>query len=300
MKLTLEALRILDAIDRNGSFGAAALELHKVRTALTYTINKLEQDLGVTLFDRSGHRAVLTQAGELLLHQGRHLLENALALEQRISHLGEGWEPKIRIAFDDVIDGDKLMNMFAQFFDACKYTELDIQSEILMGTWNALQNNQVDLAIGVMQMAPTSSQFATHTLGALEFIFAVSPHHPLASLPDPLSSETIMKYQSVVVADTGPRDNSISYGVLTGQKRFRVSRIREKLLAQIAGIGVGYLPRTYADAAIKAGLLVSKQVEKPLSKTYLSFAWRIDKQDGKAMQSLIKHLKKHGVDLLYA
>ncbi len=58
MKLTLDALRILDAIDRNGSFGAAATELHKVRTALTYTINKLEHDLNVTLFDRSGHRAV--------------------------------------------------------------------------------------------------------------------------------------------------------------------------------------------------------------------------------------------------
>lgn len=298
MKITLEALRILDAIDRNGSFGAAATELHKVRTALTYTINKLEQDLNVTLFDRTGHRAVLTEAGELLLNQGRHLLENALALEQRITHLGEGWEPKIRIAFDDTLNGEKLMKMFAQFFDACHYTELDISSEILMGTWDALQNNRVDIAIGVTQTAPTSAQFASQILGSLDFVFAVSPDHPLASLPEPLSSESILKYQSVVVADTGPSHSSITYGVLTGQKRFRVSRIREKLLAQIAGIGVGYLPKSYVDEAIKAGLLISKEVQKPKGKAYLSCAWRIDKQEGKSMQWLIKYLKKRGAELL--
>lgn len=61
----------------------------------------------------------------------------------------------------------------------------------------------------------------------------------------------------------------------------------------------GSLPRTYADEAINAGLLVSKQVEKSVGKkTYLSFAWRIDKQDGKTMKWLIKFLKKHGAGLL--
>jgi len=298
MKITLDALRILDAIDRNGSFGAAATELHKVRTALTYTINKLEQDLDVVLFDRTGHRAVLTQAGELLLNQGRHLLESAIALEQRVTHFGEGWEPKLRIAFDDTVNGERLMKMSAQFFAECKYTELDIRSEILMGTWDALEKNQVDLAIGVSQIAPSSPHFASQILGTLKFVFAVSPNHPLASAPEPLSSETIAKYQAVIVADTGPQETSINYGILTGQKTFRVSRVKEKVLAQIAGIGVGNIPTTYIEEALKSGLLISKQVQKTNRHAYLSTAWRVDKQDGKAMQWLINYLKKHGAELL--
>ena len=54
--LTLEALRVMDAIDRRGSFAAAADELGRVPSALSYTMQKLEEELDVVLFDRSGHR----------------------------------------------------------------------------------------------------------------------------------------------------------------------------------------------------------------------------------------------------
>ena len=61
--ISLDALRILDAIERKGSFGAAAEAMHKVPSALSYTVNKLEADLAVALYDRSGQRAVLTLLG---------------------------------------------------------------------------------------------------------------------------------------------------------------------------------------------------------------------------------------------
>ncbi len=73
--LTLDALRAMDAIDRKGSFAAAAEHLYKVPSALSYTIAKLESDLDVQLFDRSKQKAQLTPAGQLLLQQGRELLQ---------------------------------------------------------------------------------------------------------------------------------------------------------------------------------------------------------------------------------
>ena len=54
MKLSLDALSVLDTIDRKGSFAAAAEELHRVPSAITYQVQKLEQDLDVLLFDRRG------------------------------------------------------------------------------------------------------------------------------------------------------------------------------------------------------------------------------------------------------
>lgn len=59
--LTLEALRVMDAIDRRGSFAAAADELGRVPSALSYTMQKLEEELDVVLFDRSGHRTKFTK-----------------------------------------------------------------------------------------------------------------------------------------------------------------------------------------------------------------------------------------------
>lgn len=53
MNLSFEVLQALDAIDRTGTFAAAAEELHKVPSSLTYLIQKLEVDLGVKLFERT-------------------------------------------------------------------------------------------------------------------------------------------------------------------------------------------------------------------------------------------------------
>ncbi|UGA36527.1 LysR family transcriptional regulator [Chromobacterium haemolyticum] len=85
MKLSLDALLVLDAIDNHGSFAAAADALFRVPSAVTYTVQKLEQSLGVQIYDRSGHRARLTPAGERLLKDGRHLLDAARQLELRVS-----------------------------------------------------------------------------------------------------------------------------------------------------------------------------------------------------------------------
>jgi DNA-binding transcriptional LysR family regulator len=74
MRLSIDALQVLDAIERKGSFAAAAHELHRVPSAITYTVQKLEEDLDALLFDRRGHRAKLTAAGRELLTEGRHIL----------------------------------------------------------------------------------------------------------------------------------------------------------------------------------------------------------------------------------
>ena len=83
-KLSLEALQVLDAIDRKGSFAAAAEDLHRVPSAVTYSVRQLEQSLGIELFDRRGHRAVLTDAGTELLSHGRELLKAAADLLVKI------------------------------------------------------------------------------------------------------------------------------------------------------------------------------------------------------------------------
>jgi DNA-binding transcriptional LysR family regulator len=66
---------MMDTIARTGSFAAAARELGKVPSALTYSVRQLEDALDVLLFDRSSRQAQLTAAGEELLREGRRLLQ---------------------------------------------------------------------------------------------------------------------------------------------------------------------------------------------------------------------------------
>ena len=89
MRINLDVLLILDALDKQGSFAAAAESLFKTPAALSYMIQKLESDLNIELLDRSGHRAKFTDTGQMMLEKGRLLLSAAKDLEKQAVQLGK-------------------------------------------------------------------------------------------------------------------------------------------------------------------------------------------------------------------
>ena len=101
--LTPDALTMMDAIARTGSFAAAARELGKVPSALTYNVRQLEDALDVLLFDRSSRQAKLTAAGEELLNEGRRLLEAMDAVANRVKRVATGWETQLTIDRKSVV-----------------------------------------------------------------------------------------------------------------------------------------------------------------------------------------------------
>src|SRR6476619_5683108 len=124
LKLSLEALQIVDAIDRRGSFAKAAQELHKVPSTISYTVAKLEEDLGLQVFERHGPRIVLTPAGRELLKEGRYLLKAALDLEQRVKRVASGWETELAIGMDSMFSAFALEADIAAFYEIARRTRL--------------------------------------------------------------------------------------------------------------------------------------------------------------------------------
>ena len=152
--LSLEALEVIDTIERKGSFAAAATVLNKVPSAISYTVQKLEQDLGVTLFQKEGRRAVLTSAGQHLAEQGRHLLLAADELTAGTRQIATGWEPRLRIAVDTIVPLDSVLPLIADLQAAQPAIEIALSTEVLAGTWEALLESRVDLIIGGVGDAP--------------------------------------------------------------------------------------------------------------------------------------------------
>ena len=202
MKLTLDALQAMDAIERQGSFAAAAAELHRVPSALTYTVQKLEQDLDLLLFDRSGHRARLTPAGQELLQEGRQLLRAAGELECRVKRVATGWESELRIALDIMIPAVQLFPLIAEFYAEESGTRIRLAHEVLAGTWDALVSGRAELALGVTGEAPAGGDYAIRILGYKDFVFAVAPSHPLAIPPDPLTHDQILAHRAIAIGDS--------------------------------------------------------------------------------------------------
>ena len=307
MKLTLDALNVLDAIDQSGSFAAAAESLYRVPSAISYTMQKLEQDLGTPVFDRSGHRAVLTPAGKTLLKEGRRLLLAAHELEDQVKRIATGWETELRIAMDTLIPANNLLSLVAEFYDEHaptkdnnpavqsvvqnKGTQLRLQQEVLGGTWDALVSNRADLVIGATGDVPAGAGYSHFSLNECKMVFVVAPDHPLATAEEPIVSTDILKYRAIAIADSSRYLPPRSSGLLTGQEVLTVSNMASKLEAHIQGLGIGYLPLYWAQAAIDARRLLVKSVEATPNRAIQQIAWRSDNQ-GKALQWFVEKLRQ--------
>lgn len=289
LKLSLDALAALDAIDRNGSFAAAAAELHRVPSALTYTMAKLEEELGVRLFDRTGRRASLTPAGRELLEEGRNLLSMAGELERRVQQVARGWEVELRIALDITLDADALLPLLAQFDAEKSGTRLRLSYEVLGGTWEAVQSGRVDLAIGAGGEPVSQAGFSLRRMNPIPFLFAVAPGHPLANAAEPLPPAEIQRHRAVAVGDTSRSHPARSSGLLLGQDTLTVPDFAAKVAAQRAGLGVGYLPEPIARDEHKAGRLVIRQVAEPKLESFQYLAWKTANK-GKALGWFLERL----------
>lgn len=291
LKITIEALEVIDAINRKGSFAAAADSLYRVPSALTYTVRKLEEDLGVSLFDRTGHRARLTDAGTELLHEGRHLLEATQLLESRVKRVATGVESNITIALSDLFSTQAIYQVLQNFYAQGFGTRVKLMREVFGGSWDAIISARADISIGAPGETPSGSGFSSQILGQIEFVFAVAPHHPLATIKTALDPKDIIKYRAVAAADSSRNLPPRTSGILSGQDVLTVSNMQEKLHAQIAGLGIGYLPKKLAEQYAQQGLLVIKTVTEPKPEVMCQIAWRSN--GGKAQLWLLKALQKY-------
>lgn len=294
MALDLQALEVLDTIARKGSFAAAAAELGRVPSALTYTVRRLEEDLDVLLFDRRGSRAALTAAGRELLEQGRLLLRSAEALQERVQRVARGWEPELRIGVDAMVDWTRLRPLITDFLRLASPTRLRLSYEVLDGGWEALNEGRVELVIGAPHEAtsPTlaSAQFSLQPLAEVRFVFCMAPGHRLATLPEPLPSEALMAHTAIVLAATTHTESRRSLGLLAGQPTVTVATLEHKIDLQLAGLGVGWLPEPIARAHLQSGRLVARTTIDLRPPILLQYGWRRP-ASGKALQWWLKRLE---------
>ena len=291
--LTPEALAMMDVIARTGSFAAAARELGKVPSSLTYSVRQLEDALDVLLFDRRSRQAKLTAAGEELLNEGRRLLDQMDAVANRVKRVATGWETQLTIAVDGVISRLTMFELCEAFYALCPQvasmrpgasahnaglggpgTRLRMRTEVMNGTWEALTSGQADLAIGVGADRGTPPGVQLKDLGPMEFLFAVAPHHPLAAATAPISDAELLRHRAVAVADSAQRLTPMTVNLLPGQDVLTVGSMQLKIEAQLRCMGCGFVPEPLAREHIAAGRLVVKTTQRGAQHPRLAYAWR--------------------------
>ncbi|MEQ9997809.1 LysR family transcriptional regulator [Pectobacterium versatile] len=287
--LTLEALRVMDAIDRRGSFAAAADELGRVPSALSYTMQKLEEELDVVLFDRSGHRTKFTNVGRMLLERGRILLEAADKLTTDAEALARGWETHLTIVTEALIPTQRIFPLIDKLALKAN-TQVSILTEVLAGAWERLEQGRADIVIAPDMHFRASSEMNTRKLYTMNNVYVASPEHPIHQEPEPLSDATRVKYRGIAMADTARERPVLTVQLLDKQQRLTVSSLDDKRRALLAGLGVATMPYQMVAQDIAEGRLLVVGPEHQM-ESQIIMAWRRDSM-GEAKSWFLREIPK--------
>src|SRR6202140_4784613 len=182
--VSLDQLRTFIAAADEGSFSAAGRRLRRAQSVVSQTMANLEGQLGVKLFDRSGHLPVLTDQGRALLADARAVAGDIDLLKARAKRFARGLEPELSVAVDVVFPLAPFTAAVAAFQKEFPSTFLRFDVESSAAIEPVLVGH---CAVGVMaslQVAPpqlTRERLLTITAPAV-----VSPQHPLAAYSGPI------------------------------------------------------------------------------------------------------------------
>jgi DNA-binding transcriptional LysR family regulator len=249
-RIGLDQWGALVAVVEAGGYAGAARRLHRTQSTITYTIKKLEEQLGLKVFELKGRRAMLTPTGQLLYRRGKSLLSEAARLERAAAELARGQEPQIRLAVDVVYPTWLLLDCLKTFGDEQPDTRIELYETVLGGTDEALIAGEVDLAIG----SAVPGGFLGDALMQMRFVCAAAPAHPLHALGRAVTLDDLRAHRHLVVRDSGVQ-RTRSGGWLN-EKRWTVSHKATSIHAACMGAGYAWFPEDTVRAEIDSGRLV--------------------------------------------
>ena len=288
--ITIEVLETLDAIDRRRSFAKAAEEMNKVTSAVSYAVQKLEEQLDVALFQRQGRRSVLTPAGRLILAEGREILATTVRLANKAKEVATGWEPRIMIGIESHMPYSAFFGALNDFLKQHPGMEIDVCECVLNGGWEALEQGRVDLIVGSPGPVPLQKGYRAIPISPADLVLVIASSHEVARIVNKSNDieAQLTKLRRVVTHDTSVTGITRSAGLSSDGKRFYVQNIDQKVEAIRAGIGIGHLPRQRIQSLLETGELVALGLTE-LSVPESFIAWKISSK-GKGLQELSRQL----------
>ncbi|SEM21864.1 LysR family transcriptional regulator [Halomonas caseinilytica] len=289
--LTFDQLRTFVAVADSGSFRAGAARLARVQSGVSVAIANLEAQLEVSLFDRSGHRPILTPEGRALLENARDILLRVDAMRARAHGLGEGVELALPLVVDTLFPIHQVGKAMTETLAHYPSVAFRVDVEPLAGPLQALLDERCALAIMVGDHF-RDPRVELEALSPVELVAVVASEHPLARHDEPLDSLHLADHLQIVQSDPSPPSRGRDFGVIS-TRTCRVNTQDTKHALILAGVGWGYLPVWQVERDLRAGRLAELAVRgrhgrRRRSDAYL--ARRVDAPFGPAARLLAEAL----------
>jgi DNA-binding transcriptional LysR family regulator len=238
--ISLKEWNTLLAVVRNDGFARAAEVLHLSQPAISYTIAKIEERLGISILRLEGRRARITPLGQLLLAHVEPLIQQAVQVEATARQLRASWRPEVRLAVVDGFPTGLLLATIRRHAQDRSGATVLLTEGSAESVLQLLHKREAELAI----VGQLGSGMTGELLVEADYLPLARPDHFLFQRARPLTDAHLRQAIEVTI-DAGQ----------AGPQRWQVSNheTAEKALAE--GIGYGWLPRHQARQALADGRL---------------------------------------------
>lgn len=258
--VTLDQLRVFRQVAESGSFSAAARTLHRAQSAVTYAVQKLEGQVGAPLFDRSGYRPVLSEAGRALLPRAQRILDELATFGEQARGIAEGLEPEVSLVVDSMYSTPALMRVLAAFQREFPAVQLRMAAETLGATAQALVDGHADLGV-CLEFASTVPALETTPIGVIELVPVAAPSHPLAKTRGRIPMEALRDHVQLVLTDRSELTRGKEYTVFS-VKTWRLADLAARHAMVLAGLGWCSMPAHMVRDDLAAKRLVRLDIRR--------------------------------------
>ena len=289
--LTLDQLRLFVAVVDSGSFSAAARELHRAQSAVSYGIANLERQLGLSLFDRVSRTPKLTRAGEELASEARAVCAQVDRLKARARGVTQGIEPRLAVAVDHLFPLPALVAALRAFRDEFPTVSLTLHTEALGAVAELVLRGTCSIGIGP-HVPHLPEAIERRPLAQVTMVHVAAPEHPLARRRGVLPTSLVREQVQIVLADRSQLTENYDVGVFSG-RTWRVLDLSAKHALLLAGLGWGGMPLHVVAADLARKKLVRLHLEEAgaiLFEVPLFSMHRIAEPPGPAAQWLLARL----------
>ena len=237
-------LTVIQQVEKQGSLTAAARVLHVTQSALSHSMKKLEQQLGIPIWRREGRSLQLTQAGQYLLTVANRVLPQLDLAEERLRLFAQGEQGSLRIGMECHPCYQWLLKIVSPYLTTWPQVDVDVKQKFQFGGLGALFGYEIDLLVTPDPLFKPGLRF--EPVFDYEQVLVVAKHHKLANAdyvqPQHITHEILISYP----VDIGRLDIYNQFLLPAGitPKRHKTIETTDIMLQMVAsGRGVAALPR---------------------------------------------------------
>lgn len=237
VQTTLDEWEILQAVIQLGSFASAAEKLNRSQSTISYAMARLQERLGIKLFEIKGRKALLTETGRTLFADAEPLLAGFGQLEQRARSLVSGGESEIRLSVDSLYPNQKLFAALSEFIRRFPFVHPKLHQATFLSSATELVTHAADLCItGLM-----THEYFVQPILEIRIQAVARYDHPLCAQTRPLSRFDLIAHLAVII-------EGIAFGEhrrqpkIPAQRFLPVNTIEAAIEAVRSGLCFGWLP----------------------------------------------------------